>query len=169
MATTGRQAGSGRIVVGVDGSACSVAALAWALNAAALRDFSVDAVLVWSQEPPAVGAGMVPTPPTPYEKAREAQRARLRDIVGPLRGGAPVAVRELALKGPAARTLLTVAEGADLLVLGSHGYGPLRTTVLGSVSTACIRHARCPVVVIPQGMVTAPHEMRAAAEPTVPA
>lgn len=169
MAAT-EQATGGRIVVGVDGSDCSLAALAWAINAAEARGSSVDAVLVWSEAPPPVGVGMIPTtPPTPIERVRQAQLAHLRALVRPVRGRSQVPVRELVFEGAPVRTLRSLAEGADMLVLGSHGYGPVRSTVMGSVSAGCIRHARCPVVVIPRGMVDASRATPAAAEPTVSA
>jgi nucleotide-binding universal stress UspA family protein len=42
-----------------------------------------------------------------------------------------------------------VAVGADLLVVGSRGYGGFRGLLLGSVSQQCAQHAPCPVVIIP--------------------
>uniref|UniRef100_A0A7C8Z2B0 UspA domain-containing protein n=1 Tax=Opuntia streptacantha TaxID=393608 RepID=A0A7C8Z2B0_OPUST len=40
------------------------------------------------------------------------------------------------------------ALGADLLVMGSHGYGPITRTILGSVSNHCVQSASCPVLVV---------------------
>jgi nucleotide-binding universal stress UspA family protein len=53
------------------------------------------------------------------------------------------------VRGSAAPVLTRAAVHADLLVLGSHGHGRLHHAVLGSVSEECVRHARCPVVVVP--------------------
>uniref|UniRef100_A0A0D6QXP8 UspA domain-containing protein n=1 Tax=Araucaria cunninghamii TaxID=56994 RepID=A0A0D6QXP8_ARACU len=39
----------------------------------------------------------------------------------------------------------------DMLVLGSHGYGPLKRAFLGSVSDHCVHHVQCPVVVVKNG------------------
>jgi nucleotide-binding universal stress UspA family protein len=49
--------------------------------------------------------------------------------------------------GPAA-TLVDVSEGADMLVVGSHGRSGLSRLVLGSVAMACVNHATCPIVII---------------------
>ena len=57
-----------------------------------------------------------------------------------LRHGDPVAV------------LAAVSEDADLLVLGSRGYGPHRAVLLGGVSGRVVRTAACPVIVVPRGI-----------------
>jgi nucleotide-binding universal stress UspA family protein len=52
--------------------------------------------------------------------------------------------------GDAGRALVEHSESLDLLVLGSRGYGPLRSVLLGSVSSYVMRHAGCPVLVVPR-------------------
>jgi nucleotide-binding universal stress UspA family protein len=54
------------------------------------------------------------------------------------------------LDGNAAGQLAQASERLDLLVVGSRGYGPLGAVVLGSVSNALVRTARCPLVVLPR-------------------
>jgi nucleotide-binding universal stress UspA family protein len=51
-------------------------------------------------------------------------------------------------QGRPARVLTHLAEGADLLVVGSHGRGELPGMHLGSVASYCAHHAPCPVVVL---------------------
>jgi nucleotide-binding universal stress UspA family protein len=63
-------------------------------------------------------------------------------------GDRPPEVLRTILPGGAAQTLVEVAEGADLLVVGSHGRSGLSRLVLGSVAMACVHHAPCPVVVV---------------------
>ncbi|HEU5062211.1 MAG TPA: universal stress protein [Solirubrobacterales bacterium] len=57
-----------------------------------------------------------------------------------------------ALSGPPATVIAEACEeaGADLLVVGSRGYGPVRRALLGSVSTQLLRKAPCPVLVVPR-------------------
>jgi nucleotide-binding universal stress UspA family protein len=56
----------------------------------------------------------------------------------------------LVFKG-AVSALVDASRAADLLVVGSRGRGAVAARVLGSVSQGCVRHARCPVVVVPGG------------------
>lgn len=46
------------------------------------------------------------------------------------------------------------ADGIDLLITGSRGYGPLRSVMLGGVSRHVVDHAPCPVIVIPRGVIS---------------
>jgi nucleotide-binding universal stress UspA family protein len=61
--------------------------------------------------------------------------------------GVPLALEPV--EGIPADVLVEAAHDADLLVLGSHGHSRQLHQVLGSVSEACIRHATCPVLIIP--------------------
>ncbi len=55
------------------------------------------------------------------------------------------------IEGEPAEVLLRQTDEARLLVVGSRGYGPLRRVLLGSVSSAVVAHAACPVIVVPRG------------------
>jgi nucleotide-binding universal stress UspA family protein len=52
--------------------------------------------------------------------------------------------------GPATQAVVRVAQGADLLVTGSRGYGPLHSVLVGSVSRYLVDHSPCPVLVVPR-------------------
>ena len=148
---TGRTDGEPeRIVVGVDGSEPSRAALRWALREGAKRDAVVQAVHVW--EVPViygpVGVGF------PYDTGpiEDASRKLLDDVVDKAvaeTGETGVTVERTLLSGGVATTVLEVADGADLLVVGRRGLGGFQRLLLGSVSEHLARHAPCPVVVIP--------------------
>ena len=56
------------------------------------------------------------------------------------------------LEGDPVQRLTESSAGAVLLVLGSRGYGPMRTVLLGSVSAGVVRTAASPVVVVPSGV-----------------
>ena len=79
-------------------------------------------------------------------------RRRFKDeLAGAVAGldGDIVASQRL-LDGDAQYLLARESEDVDLLVVGSRGYGPLRAVLLGSVSSALVRSARSPLVVVPR-------------------
>jgi len=141
---------SGRIVVGVDGSPCSRAALRWAVQQARLDGASVDAVMAW--EYPAMFSP-VAGPAAGYEAdiGAEAGKAIAGIVTQEGGAGAGVPVRPVAAEGQPAQVLLDAASGADLLVVGSRGHGGFASMVIGSVSLQCVLHARCPVLVLRGG------------------
>ena len=137
--------GERRIVVGVDGSAPSQAALAWAVKQAALTGAVADAVIAW--EVPANYSFLVQVPvDINYAKvAAQVVADAIAEVSGP---GEPVKIRSTATEGSAARVLLDASKGAELLVVGFRGHGGFTEALLGSVSQHCVHHATCPVVVI---------------------
>ncbi len=140
---------SGRIVVGVDGSPSSKAALAWAVEQAELTGASVEAVIAWHY--PIMVGGMPFAPIGVVESADFGDFAAkvLSDAIGAtVDPDGPVKVSSVVREGNAAQVLLDAAKGAELLVVGSRGHGGFTEALLGSVSQACVHHARCPVVII---------------------
>ncbi|GGP75572.1 universal stress protein [Saccharothrix coeruleofusca] len=137
-----------RIVVGVDGSPASRAALRWAVEEGGLRGVAVDAVLAWHVDYPvvigpmsaAVAAGL------DREVLRGQAQAVLADLVADVAGD----VRPVLTEGDARDVLVEASREAALLVVGSRGAGPVRRVLLGSVSSHCVHHAACPVVVLRQ-------------------
>ncbi|WP_369182683.1 universal stress protein [Streptomyces sp. Y1] len=133
-----------RIVVGIDGSAPSKAALRWAVGQAVLTGATVHAVAAW--EYPSLYGWFAPMVDDGFERtALRTLTIEVDEVVGPDR---PVEVRESLVLGHAAEVLLEAAEDADLLVLGSRGRGTFARTLLGSVSTRCAVHGACPVVIV---------------------
>lgn len=137
-----------RIIVGVDGSPPSLAALRWAAAEAELRDAELVAVAVWEFPiiPSGPGAGFY-TGPTSEELADQAQR-RLAEAVAEA-GLEGVRMRQRIEYGTPARVLLDLAADADLLVVGARGHGGFAGLLLGSVSQQCTTHAVGPTVVVP--------------------
>jgi nucleotide-binding universal stress UspA family protein len=132
------------IVVGVDGSESSKAALAWAIRQARLTGAEVLAVTAWPY--PDEYGYPVTMPPIPWEKvATRVVAAAISEVAA---GTSDVAVRYQVVKGNAAHALLAATAGADLLVVGNCGHGRFAEALLGSTGQHCLRHAACPVVVI---------------------
>ena len=52
--------------------------------------------------------------------------------------------------GDAGRILVELSEQLDLLLLGSRGYGPMHSVLIGGVSGRVVREAACPVIVLPR-------------------
>ncbi|MGW2251621.1 universal stress protein [Kitasatospora sp. NPDC001660] len=146
-----------RIVVGIDGSPPSKAALRWAVGQAVLTGAVVHAVAAWDY--PSLYGWFAPMVDDGFEQtARRTLTAEVNEVVGRDR---PVEVRESLVLGHAAEVLLGAAEEADLLVLGSSGRGTFARTLLGSVSARCAVHGVCPVVIVrADGTASAPPRPR---------
>jgi nucleotide-binding universal stress UspA family protein len=142
---------TGRIVVGVDGSPSSLAALRWAARQAHRSGESIEAVMVFEPPPTMVfAAGGYPavTGVDAVTARARAERA-LEAAVAATVGAEGVDVRPgVVADASATRALTRVARGAAMLVVGAHHHGPLGV-LLGSTASACLRHAACPVVVVP--------------------
>jgi nucleotide-binding universal stress UspA family protein len=137
-----------RIVVGVDGSAESVAALRWACREASLSAADVSAVLALEAACHRTASYAVPTTrqsSVNWGAAREVLRRSVSDVASRFPG---VTVRTEITEGLAARVLLDHAAGADMLVLGRSSHGPHLYRGAGPVIRACLRAAPCPMVVI---------------------
>jgi nucleotide-binding universal stress UspA family protein len=132
------------IVVGVDGSKCSHEALTWALAEAKRSDRWLLLVHVWHWTSDAIGSPMsfVGTP-----DSRKAGHRLLQAASARAKTHGVTAVTRLE-EGPRASALAEVAEGAAMLVVGAHGHRGVSRALVGSVSQGCLRHARCPVVVV---------------------
>ncbi|MFE3107239.1 universal stress protein [Kitasatospora indigofera] len=131
------------IVVGVDGSPSSRAALRWAQRQARLEDASVEAVAAWDYPPMSSWGLSIPGP-----EIEEAARLALADTVKQEQDDTRPPVRQRTEYGHPADALLKAASGAHLLVVGTRGLGGFTGTLLGSVSRHCVEHAPCPVVVV---------------------
>ncbi len=134
-----------RIVVGVDGSEPSMAALRWAVRQAKLTGSSVDAVIAW-RVPSAYGLAPIADGGLDFEgDAKKILADALNEVGG---AESDVVIRPTVVEGYPADVLVWSARGADLLVVGSRGHGGLTSALLGSVSHHCMHHASCPVLVI---------------------
>lgn len=135
------------IVVGLDDSASSAAALRFALQEALRRGSPLDVVTAWMSR--AVADLAVPENPRESARAR-AQKMQDAAVAASLEeyDGPSILSRRI-VEGDAAQVLLRLARRADYLVVGTGRMEPTKRTLLGSVSAHCVRHARCPVLVVP--------------------
>ena len=133
-----------RIVVGVDGSVPSKAALACAVRQARLTNAAVEAVIAW-EYPLTFGYPLPRSGADHQSLAARAVADAIAEVSGP---GKPVKINSRVAEGNAARVLVDASTGAELLVVGSRGHGGFVEALLGSVGQHCVHHASCPVVVI---------------------
>jgi nucleotide-binding universal stress UspA family protein len=138
-----------RIVVGVDGSEGSVAALRWAVEEAAVRGAVVEAVNAFHV--PYVGAASVMPLMLDPKEFEDSARAALRKVVSDIdASGLVQPITELVVEGPASTVLVEAGRRAAMLVVGARGHGGLAGMLLGSVSRQVTEHATVPVVVVPK-------------------
>jgi nucleotide-binding universal stress UspA family protein len=146
--SSGRTGPTGGIVVGIDGSAGSSAALRWAL-AAAGEDRRVRPVFGW-QYPYTVwvpaGIGGAPAPSAELMQAEaEAAAASMLENIDTTWCDEPIVVR-----GYPGVVLTDAAADADMLVVGTRGHGALASSLLGSVGRFCADHTTAPLVIVPE-------------------
>jgi len=123
------------VVVGIDGSAESIAALSWASRYAAATGATVRAVHAWHY-PGAVGGPPIGVAPEPIRAETERQvRSELAEAVAKVYPDPSAAHVETALAyGHPAPVLIKESEQADLLVVGSRGHGAFSGMLTGSVT-----------------------------------
>lgn len=158
---------TGRILVGVDGSPGSVAAVRWAASEAQLRGMRVHVLYVRDRRIPAP-AHYAPRPRSGDAEAgwpadESTVTAVLKEALGT---DSCAGVHTELADGLPARELIERAAGAEMLVLGSTQPGGAAAspvaqprTPLGPVARDCLRAAPCPVVVV------RPRDMRSPAQP----
>lgn len=141
------------ILVGVDGSPESHAALRFAAQEAALRRRPVTLMHVVA---PIVVTWPIESVVTDFYQWQEDNAAdvlrRSQETLESI-GDAEIDVRILLRRDGVVTELADAARRADMLVLGSRGLGPVGGVALGSVSRTMLQHAECPVVIVKEGAV----------------
>lgn len=137
------------ILVGVDGSAESDAAIRWVTREATMRGMPITLMHV---VPP------IPEWPTPSRQSEiaEAWEQNARDVIAQARktvvasGGEsdPPDLRAEVVSSTVVPTLIDASQRARMIVMGSRGMGALGRFLLGSVSSGLVHHAHCPVAII---------------------
>ncbi|MEU3644873.1 universal stress protein [Lentzea sp. NPDC034063] len=155
------------VVVGIDGSPAAQSALRWAVEDARRRGCPVDVITAWH---PDYGGMIGPVPAevlmamSPQAMKDSAQKA----LDGAVQGFEGVEIRRILVEGDPRDALTRASEDAELLVVGSRGHSTVVEAVLGSVSSYCVHHAACPVVVIREPKVKKEYALATAAAPLTP-
>ena len=134
-----------RVIVGVDGSDGSRHALRWA--AAEANQWGVPLVAVWAWE---VSPLIVATEAPPdIEELSKAVAQRLHTtLVEELGEEGADRVDPMVVEDAPVRALLDTATPADLIVVGSRGYGSIKGALLGSVSRQVVHYSPCPITIV---------------------
>jgi len=139
------------VVVGVDGSAESRVAVDWAARDAELRDVPLTVVHVM---PTVVTGAWVDLPLSDEfwaardRRAEELMSTALRWVADAISESPRIPVRHELVAAAVTPTLVDMSKDADLVVVGCRGSGSVQGLLLGSVSSALVHHAHCPVAVI---------------------
>jgi len=149
------------ILVGVDGSTDSEAAVRWAADEAVMRNIPLTLVHVLPTPEGGWQAWGLSTTPLPADLEKlDEQHAwqviedALSIITDSATDDSSLTINSEVLRAPVVPTLVDLAKDAAMIVVGSHGQSAFRRLLLGSVTTGLIQHAHCPVAVIHQN---APH------------
>ncbi|WP_314323680.1 universal stress protein [Paenarthrobacter ilicis] len=134
----------GRIVVGVDGSEASIQALRDAQRLAVPLGATVEAIAYWDF--PRVYDGYVAVGINGFEEA--AGKVLKESIEKAFGVDVPDNVRSHLEQGHPRQGLINASRGAGMVVVGRRGHGGFGGLLLGSVSSACVAHAHCPVLVV---------------------
>ncbi len=139
----------GPVVVGVDGTPASEAAIAFAFAEASARDAELVAVHTWTDLLLEVAFAGEPEVLDVTRVAEEAHEVLGERLAGWQEQYPDVHVTREVVHERASRALLRRSEGARLVVVGSRGRGGFRGLLLGSTSQHLLYHATCPVAVVP--------------------
>lgn len=144
-------ASQNKIILPVDFSELSAAALPWARRMSAMLDAEVHCVYV-VEHPHFYGSLDMTTPvsiPTAEEVAESVEGQLKTFVEENLAGLQPAAIGKV-LIGKPSDTIVKYANDCDaaLIVMTTHGYGGMKHVVLGSTTEAVLRHAECPVLSI---------------------
>ena len=151
------------IVVGVDGSPASNAAVVWAARDAEMKQLPLTVVHV-------VSTDVATWPPMPYPDTwavwQEDEGRKVLNVAVKIAQEAALTDRELTITTELVHStpvaaMIGMSKDAAILVLGSTGRGAVARLLLGSVSASAVRHASCPVAIIHDEDPMMPHPLSA--------
>jgi nucleotide-binding universal stress UspA family protein len=137
------------VVVGVDGSDDSRAAIDFAFEEAALRKARLRAIIAWTHPASAAPGDMQPLVFDPEIVTAEEERILAESLAGRREKFPDVDVVHDVVRGRPTHVLAEASAKAALLVVGTRGRGGFQGLVLGSVSHALLHHAQCAIAIVP--------------------
>ncbi len=140
--------GQQRIVVGVKRSAAALAALRWAATEARLRRTTLHVVHAWEPAARAASYAIVGDRPASGQERQRAQNDLAAIMLAAFGTELPEGVTAEVAEGMAERVLAHRSRDASLLVLGAAADVGVAGRPAGPVIRACMRSARCPLVII---------------------
>lgn len=151
------------VIIGVDGSAASNAAVCWAARDAAMRHVPLTVVHMVSAVVPTV-----PQMPVSFgvavwqeEEGRQILERSVKIAEDAVKADHGIEIKSELKCAPPVPTLVSMSEEAEMVVVGSNGRGAVARLLLGSVSSSVVRSARCPVAVIRDEDPLMPHPLQA--------
>lgn len=148
LVVRGEPRADGPVVVGVDGSPLSTAAVAFAFEEATRRDTPLLALHAWLFPTPVGPGDILPLVYDLDAVEGEEERSLAESLAGFAELYPQVQVRHRVVRGSAARVLVEASKGAQLVVVGAHGRGALGGLLLGSVSHAVLHHGHSPLAIV---------------------
>ena len=139
-----------QVIVGIDGSPHSMAAIAFAFDEASRHGWELIAIHAW--DVPAYDLIITPQGAVPFPLADVADseiRLAAEVLAGFSTDYPDVKVQERLVRAPAVQALLEASTDAALIVVGTRGHGAAVGAVLGSVSNGLLHRATVPVAVVP--------------------
>ena len=139
-----------KVVVGVDGSADSRAAVAAAIDEAAVRGADLDVVVSFSTTDYWTDLATIVVPSVDQIQTELHRRTEtlVDEVLDERRSGPTPHIQIVVAQGAPGEVLVEHGRTADLLVVGSRGHGAFRGLLLGSIALHCVMHAPCPVLVV---------------------
>lgn len=139
----------GPVVVGVDGSGVSQKAIENAFKEADARGAELIAVHTWMDMQVQASLAGLSAAQQQWQVVEEEQNALLGQRLAGWQERFPdVKVTKVVTRDRPVRALADASEGAQLLVVGSHGRGGFKGMLLGSTSRALLQAAPCPMMVV---------------------
>ena len=136
--------GMTKIIVGVDGSEASLEALRKARYLAEPLNAQIEAVGCW--EFPRMYDGYLMMGIGGFKES--AEKVLNQAVTSVFGSATPNNVKINLVQGNPKTALVKTSKNADLLIVGRRGHGGLGGLLIGSVSSSCIAHAKCPVLVV---------------------